>query len=54
MLATGDPRKMVIQAIKKKTPDLVVVGRHGEAGFHHSVSEYLVKNAGCNILIMHS
>lgn len=54
MLAIGDSRKMIAQAIDKKNPDLVVVGRHGDEGFHHSVSEYLIKNAGCNLLVMHS
>jgi nucleotide-binding universal stress UspA family protein len=54
MLAVGDSRKMISEAIEKKNPDLVVVGRHGDGGFHHSVSQYLVKNAGCNILILHA
>ena len=54
MLAIGDSRKMVAQAIERKNPDLVVVGRHDDKGFHHSVSEYLIKNSGCNLLITHS
>lgn len=54
MLAVGDSRKMISEAISKKTPDLVVVGRHGDEGFHHSVSEYLVKNSGCDLLILQS
>ncbi len=53
MLAVGDSRKMISEAIEKKNPDLVVVGRHGDGGFHHSISEYLVKNSGCDLLILH-
>ena len=52
MLAVGDSRKMIVEAIKKKGPDLVVVGRHGDKGFHHSVSDYLAKEAVCNVLVM--
>ncbi len=56
MLATGDPRKMIIEAIEKKNPDIVVVARKEkstmESVFRKSVSAYLVKNAGCDLFIM--
>jgi len=56
MMATGDPRKMILGAIEKKSPDVVVIARKErsaqESVFHKSVSAYLVKNAGCDLLIM--
>lgn len=30
MIAVGDPRKMILQAVKSKTPDLLVIARHSE------------------------
>ncbi|MDH4099206.1 MAG: universal stress protein [Nitrospirota bacterium] len=57
ILATGDPRVMILNAIKKKSPDLVVVARRGGGiipGMHlGSVSAYLVRHADCPILVMH-
>ena len=56
MLASGDPRKMIMQAIEKKDPDIVVISRREkstiESVFRKSVSAYLVKNAACNLFIM--
>lgn len=56
LLATGDPRKMIVEAIKKKTPDICVVARKEksaiESVFQKSLSAYLVKNAGCHLFIM--
>ncbi len=56
IIATGDPREMVVAAIEKKNPDVVVVARRKkstkESAFRKSLSAYLVKNAGCNLFIM--
>ncbi len=30
MIAVGDPRKMILQAVKNKAPDLLVIARHSE------------------------
>src|SRR5690554_1376784 len=30
LLAEGDPRKMILQAVKNKQPDLLVIARHSE------------------------
>jgi len=54
--AIGDPRKMILEAIKKKSPDIVVVARRSknaiESVFRKSISAYLVKNASCHLFIM--
>ncbi len=56
MLATGDPRRMIVAAIEKQSPDIVVVARREKSAiegvFKKSVSAYLVKNVGCHLLIM--
>ncbi len=56
VMATGDPREMVIAAIEKKNPDVVIVARRKksarESAFRKSLSAYLVKNAACNLFIM--
>jgi len=56
LLATGDPRKMILEAINKKSPDIVVIARREKSAiegvFRKSLSAYLVKNAGCHLFIM--
>jgi nucleotide-binding universal stress UspA family protein len=56
MLATGDPRKMILEAIGKKSPDIVIIARKEKSAmegvFRKSLSAYLVKNAGCHLFIM--
>lgn len=56
LMATGDPRKMILEAINKKSPDICVVARKEkstyESVFQKSLSAYLVKNAGCHLFIM--
>jgi nucleotide-binding universal stress UspA family protein len=56
IMANGEPRQMIMEAIEKKSPDLVVVARREksllESVFRKSVSAYLVKNAGCDLLIL--
>jgi len=56
MVATGEPRAMILKAIQKKSPDIVVVARKErsamESVFQKSISAYLVKNASCHLFIM--
>ncbi len=56
MVATGEPRAMILKAIEKKSPDIVVVARKErsamESVFQKSISAYLVKNASCHLFIM--
>lgn len=54
--AVGDPRKMILETINKKSPDIVIVARRAKSAiegvFRRSVSAYLVKNASCHLFIM--
>jgi len=56
LMATGEPRAMILKAIEMKNPDIVVVSRRKksekESVFQQSLSAYLVKNAGCHLFIM--
>lgn len=56
MLAEGKPGPMIIEAIDKKSPDVVVVARQTKSRFMQaflgSVSAYLVRHASCHLLIM--
>ena len=56
ILASGDPRRMIVEAVEKQSPDIVVVARKEKselAGvFSRSLSAYLVKHVGCHLLIM--
>ncbi|MFQ5480473.1 MAG: universal stress protein [Thermodesulfobacteriota bacterium] len=56
LMATGEPRAMIMKAIEKKSPDIVVIARKEkstmESVFQKSLSAYLVKNAGCHLFIM--
>ena len=56
VVAEGEPRKMIIKTIERKSPDIVVVARKEksalESVFQKSISAYLVKNAGCHLFIM--
>jgi len=58
ILATGDPRKMLLEAAKTKSPDLLVVAKRGggllEQMVLGSVSAFLVRHATCPVLVMHS
>lgn len=60
ILAVGDPRKMLVEAVSKKQPDLVVItSRPPKGGVRFgnvtvSVGDYLIHHIdGCPILIMH-
>lgn len=57
ILAIGDPRKMILEAIKTKSPDILVVAKRGgglmEQMVLGSVSAFLVRHASCPVLVMH-
>lgn len=56
ILAVGDPREMIIEAINKKSPDLVVVARRGKSEVGKmllgSVSAYVIRHAERPVLVM--
>ena len=60
IIAVGEPRKMLVEAIRKKKPDIVVITSHPPQGgvrfgnITASVSDYIIHHiADCPILIMH-
>lgn len=60
VMAIGDPRKMLVEAIKKKNPDIVVIASHPPKGgvrFGNvtvSVSDYVIHHVtDCPVLVMH-
>lgn len=56
ILAIGDPRKMIVEAVVNKNPDILVVARRGGGVLDNmvlgSVSAYLVRHAHCPVLVM--
>jgi len=56
LVAVGDPRRMLRQAIERATPDVLIVGRRGAGGIEElhlgSVSAYLARHAASDILII--
>ncbi len=56
ILATGDPRKMIMEAIENKAPDLVVLAKRGKGSVKDallgSVSTYIVRQAKCPVLVV--
>lgn len=56
ILAVGEPRGMILEAVETKNPDIVVVGRLGESKLQRvllgTVSSYLVRNAKCPVLVV--
>ena len=59
IMAVGDPRKMLLEAVGKKKPDMVVIAsRPPEGGIRFgkvsvSVSDYVVRHVtGCPVLVM--
>ena len=56
ILATGDPRKMIIEAIANKDPDVVVLSKRGKGSVKNallgSVSTYIVRQAQCPVLVV--
>lgn len=56
ILATGDPRTMIMEAIQNKSPDLVVMAKRGKGGVKNalmgSVSTYVLRQAHCPVLVV--
>ena len=59
MLVVGDPRKMIVEAVKSKKPDMVVVARRGGGGvgkemLFGSVSAYVIRHiTTCPVMVTH-
>ena len=60
IVAIGDPRKMLVEAVRKKKPDIVVIAsRPPQGGVRFgnvtvSVSDYVIHHVtDCPVLIMH-
>lgn len=60
VVAIGDPRKMLVEAVRKKKPDIVVItSRPPQGGVRFgnitgSVSDYLIHHiTECPVLVMH-
>lgn len=60
VVAIGDSRKMLVEAVRKKKPDIVVIASHPPAGgvrfgnITVSVSDYLIHHiTDCPVLVMH-
>lgn len=57
ILAEGDPRIMIMDAIKAKSPDVVIIGKRGGGVLKEivlgSVSAYLTRHATCPVLVIH-
>ena len=55
ILATGDPRRMIVEAVQKLSPDMVVIARKEKSmladAFSKSISSYLAKNVGCHLML---
>lgn len=56
ILATGDPRNMIVEAIENKNPDLVVVAKRGRSSVDRillgSVSTYVVNHSTTPVLVV--
>lgn len=58
LIAVGDPRKMLVEAIKMKKPDLVVITSRPPGGgirfgnVSVSVSDYLIRHVDSPLLVM--
>ncbi len=56
ILATGDPRNMIIEAIEKKSPDLVVLAKRGHSRVDRmllgSVSTFVVRHSSVPVLVI--
>jgi len=60
IMAIGDPRKMLVEAVRKKNPDIVVIACRPPKGgvrfgnITNSVSDYLIHHIDdCPVLVMH-
>ena len=57
IVAVGDPRKMILEAVKTKSPDVLVVAKRGGGLLDEmvlgSVSAFLIRHVSCPVLVMH-
>jgi len=57
ILAIGDPRRMIPEAVENKNPDILVVARRGAGAIEKmvlgSVSAYLVRHVQCPVMVFH-
>ena len=58
VVATDDPREVIVDCAKREGIDLVVVGSHGRTGLKRlllgSVSSHVVSHAPCHVLVVKS
>lgn len=58
ILATGDARKMLLEAVNQKNPDILVIGKRGGGVIKDmvlgSVSAYLIRHAKCPVMVFHT
>lgn len=58
VLANGDARKMLLEAVNQKKPDILVIGKRGGGVIKEmvlgSVSAYLVRHAKCPVMVFHT
>lgn len=58
ILATGDPRRMIVESAANKKPDILVVSKRGGGILDNmvlgSVSAYVVRHAKCPVLVFHA
>lgn len=56
MLVIGDPRRMIIEAARRKEPDMLVVARRGGSGPKNlvlgSVSSYIVRHSRFPVIVV--
>ena len=56
ILATGEPRKMIIEAVDSKSPEMVVLGRCGMSNLEKvllgTVTSYVVENCRAPVVII--
>ncbi|MBI5237515.1 MAG: universal stress protein [Deltaproteobacteria bacterium] len=55
ILAVGDARKMILETVASKNPDILVAAASGalDARSPESVSAYLISHAPCPVLVFH-
>jgi len=58
ILAVGDARKMLLEAVKQKNPDILVIAKRGGGVIKDmvlgSVSAYLIRHAKCPVMVFHT
>lgn len=56
IIANGDPRNMIVETVKAKSPDIVVLGRRGAGGVKEmllgSVAAFVIRHVETAVLVM--